>query len=167
MLRLVLCFLFIQSCEKSSLPIQDIPSAILPKLNVETVVDSRPSFEQELIGLINDHRLEQGLAPLIKEDELSFIALKHSQNMAMNRVPFGHSGFSQRCEESRLVMGGGNWCAENVAMGYESPKSVFNGWINSTGHRANIENSKTTVTGIAFAISGQGTFYWTQIFLEF
>jgi uncharacterized protein YkwD len=167
MMRLVLCFLFIQSCEKSSQPIQDIQSALLPNINVEKVVDSTPSFEQELIGLINDHRLEQGLAPLIKEDELSFIALKHSQNMAMNLASFGHFGFSLRCEESRLVMGGGNWCAENVAMGYETPKSVFNGWINSPGHRAIIENSKATITGIAYAISGQGTFYWTQIFLEF
>lgn len=170
MLRIFLIVLFIQSCENAvdKTKLDQLQKNLLP--DIDSVIPDEvtsPSFEQELMGLINDHRLEQGLSPLVKEDELSFIALKHSQNMAMKVVPFGHLGFSQRCEESRLVLSGGNWCAENVAMGYDTPKSVFNGWMNSAGHRANIESSKATVTGIGYAINGLGTYYWTQIFLDF
>lgn len=162
MLRIILIIFVMQSCERNQRT--SVIDEVEESLNTSV---EKQTFEQELIGLINDHRLEQGLAPMIKDEELSFIALKHSQNMAMNVVPFGHLGFSQRCEESRIVLGGGNWCAENVAMGYKTPKSVFNGWMNSAGHRANIESSKATVTGIAYAINNLGTYYWTQIFLDF
>ena len=162
MLRIILIIFVMQSCERNQRT--SVIDEVEESLNTSV---EKQTFEQELIGLINDHRLEQGLAPMIKDEELSFIALKHSQNMAMNVVPFGHLGFSQRCEESRIVLEGGNWCAENVAMGYETPKSVFNGWMNSAGHRANIESSKATVTGIAYAVNNLGTYYWTQIFLDF
>lgn len=169
MLRAFLLIFLLQSCDatKRNRNSEQLNSEIQTSLNsdISTATD-KITFEQELIGLINDHRMVQGLHPLIKDEELSFIALKHSQNMAMNRIPFGHLGFSERCAEARLVLGGGNWCAENVAMGYQSAKTVFSGWMNSVGHRQNIESSRATVTGIAYAINANGAFYWTQIFLE-
>lgn len=116
--------------------------------------------------LVNNHRLSIGKWALIHSDQLARIVEIHSIDMAKKTVAFGHDGFSERCSDSRRAMGGGNWCGENVAMGQKSPKDVFNAWMNSSGHRANIEQSRATHTGFGYAKSSNGTYYWTQIFLE-
>lgn len=48
---------------------------------------------------------------------------------------------------------------ENIAYGYTSSSSVFQGWLNSSGHRANIENPNYTHVG--FGLTGK---YWTVVF---
>jgi uncharacterized protein YkwD len=86
--------------------------------------------------------------------------------MATGAVAFGHLGFSERCLVAKSLLGGGNLCAENVAMGQKSPSAVFTSWMNSPGHRANIEQSRVTHTGFGYAQSTSGIYYWTQIFME-
>lgn len=97
---------------------------------------------------------------------LTEIVQEHSDGMVAGTVAFGHGGFSSRCTEGRVAIGGGNWCGENVAQGQKSQAAAFSAWMNSSGHRANIENSRATHTGFAYAKSSGGTIYWTQIFLE-
>jgi uncharacterized protein YkwD len=129
-----------------------------------TTID--PSVNQEFMSLIDNHRISLGLTPLIWDEALTEIVQEHSDGMAAGTVAFGHSGFSSRCTEGRAAIGGGNWCGENVAMGQKSQAAAFSAWMNSSGHRANIENARATHTGFAYAKSSGGTIYWTQIFLE-
>ena len=124
------------------------------------------TWTEEFMDLINDHRQSIGLRALIHDPGMEKIAQIHSQNMANGSVAFGHTGFSARCSEARAVLGGGNLCAENVAYGQKTPQAVFNSWMNSSGHRANIEQSRVTHTGFGYAKNASGTVYWTQIFLE-
>jgi serralysin len=54
--------------------------------------------------------------------------------------------------------------AENIARGYTSPESVVSGWMNSSGHRANILSSTTKNIGCDFKDGKSGStsyFYWT------
>jgi uncharacterized protein YkwD len=51
--------------------------------------------------------------------------------------------------------------AENIASGYASAEAVLNGWLNSSGHRANIENGSYTHHGIGYVEEGN---YWTHVF---
>ena len=51
---------------------------------------------------------------------------------------------------------------ENIAKGYASPQAVVNGWMNSSGHRANILNVSYTQIGIGYVAQGN---YWTQMFV--
>jgi hypothetical protein len=53
---------------------------------------------------------------------------------------------------------------ENIAYGYSTPSAVMNGWMNSSGHRANILNSSFRVIGVSAAATSNGTLYWTQDF---
>ena len=53
---------------------------------------------------------------------------------------------------------------ENIAMGYISAQSVVNGWMNSSGHRANILNPSFKTIGVGAYTDSQGTIYWTQMF---
>ncbi|MGN0977744.1 MAG: CAP domain-containing protein, partial [Faecousia sp.] len=51
---------------------------------------------------------------------------------------------------------------ENIAKGYATPQAVVNGWMNSSGHRANILNANFTHIGVGYVSGGN---YWTQMFL--
>ena len=50
---------------------------------------------------------------------------------------------------------------ENIAYGYTTPQSVMNAWLNSPGHKANIENPSYRVIGVGVAGS---TIFWSQDF---
>lgn len=171
--------LFLYSCEKNgdgtstttptetSTPGVETPIGETPV--VETPTSSTPeekTMTEEFMELVNDHRISIGLRPLTHDAELGAIATQHSANMASGSVAFGHTGFSSRCSASRTAMGGGNWCGENVAMGQKTVQAAFTSWMNSSGHRANIEKSSATHTGFGFKKSASGTWYWTQIFLQ-
>lgn len=120
----------------------------------------------EFMKLINDHRVSIGMKALIHTEELGDIATTHSENMAMGITPFGHDGFSERCSEARSVLGGGNLCGENVAMGQKTVAAAFTAWMNSPGHRSNIEQPRVTHTGFGYMQNSNGAYYWTQIFVE-
>jgi uncharacterized protein YkwD len=155
------------ACEKKTPAVPDTDQntegvEALPEGPVEAFTE-----EQELMKLINTHRRGLGLSPLILSESLGQVVKEHSEDMADKSVAFGHSGFSSRCSLSRTLLGGGNWCGENVAMGQKTPQSAFTSWINSSGHRANIESPRATHTGIGIARSLSGTTYWTQIFIEY
>ena len=51
---------------------------------------------------------------------------------------------------------------ENIARGYATPQAVVNGWMNSSGHRANILNSSYNQIGVGYVAQGN---YWTQMFV--
>ena len=53
---------------------------------------------------------------------------------------------------------------ENIAMGQTSPQQVMEGWMNSSGHRANILNTSYTKIGVGIARNSSGRYYWTQHF---
>lgn len=131
-----------------------------------TAPSTTQTWTEEFMDLVNDHRASIGLRALIHDDDMGEIARTHSQNMASGAVAFGHTGFSSRCSASKAALGGGNWCGENVAAGQTTPKAAFTSWMNSSGHRANIEKSTATHSGFGFAKSSSGKYYWTQIFIQ-
>lgn len=142
---------------------------------IVVLVTYRPAFtgnEDELgfagtfLSLVNDHRESIGLKKLVHEEAMDEIVGEHSDEMARGRVPFGHEGFSERCAGSKKVLGGTNWCGENVARGQKTPERVFTSWMNSPGHRKNIENPKATHTGFAYTKAENGSIYWIQIFVR-
>jgi uncharacterized protein YkwD len=51
--------------------------------------------------------------------------------------------------------------AENIAWGYPTAEAVLTGWLNSPGHKANIENCNLTGHGVGLV----GT-HWTHLFIR-
>lgn len=168
--------LLISSCEKgdnSSWSSVSQPATDDTSNPVDTGTDSGTdqgtadqTMTEEFMELINNHRISIGLQPLVHDEGMGLIAQGHSEDMADGSVAFGHDGFSTRCSEARAVLGGGNLCAENVAMGQKTVLAAFNAWMNSSGHKANIEQPRATHTGFGYKKSASGAYYWTQIFLE-
>lgn len=140
------------------------PPATTPKPQVPD--QTAQSWNEEFLDLINNHRASIGLAALIDNEDIGAIARTHSANMASGKVAFGHDGFTTRCSQAYAVMGGGSACGENVAYGQTSPQNVFNSWMNSSGHQANIENARYTHSGFGYVKNSSGRIYWTHIFIR-
>ena len=121
------------------------------------------SFEQEVIRLVNEIRAENGLPALTYNWELSRVARYKSQDMKDNRY-FSHTS-PVYGSPFRMMKGFGityRTAGENIARGYATPQAVVNGWMNSSGHRANILNASFTQIGVGYVAEGN---YWTQMFI--
>ena len=121
-----------------------------------------PLEAQDFVTRMNEHRVSQGLAPLAWHDEIADVALAHSQDMR-DRGFFDHTNPDGDSPFDRMAAAGITYrsAGENIAYGYSTGAAVFDGWINSTGHRANIENASFTHHGVGYVEDGH---YWTHVF---
>ncbi|GEM_PF-6313117 len=120
------------------------------------------SIEGQIIGLINSYRTSQGKSALASYSTLSSRARTHSSNMATQGF-FDHRGFPS----PRLSGIAYSAAAENIALrnGGNIVSSIVNGWIASSGHRANMLGNYTKV-GVGVAKSSSGTYYATACFIR-
>ena len=150
---------------KSANPQIANPDLIYPGqiLNIPTTSSSVTSFEQEVIRLVNEIRTENGLRPLTYDWELSRVARYKSQDMKDNKY-FSHTSPVYGSPFQMMKSFGISYrsAGENIAKGYATPEAVIEGWMNSSGHRANILNSSFTHIGVGYVAEGR---YWTQMFI--
>lgn len=117
----------------------------------------------QIFNLVNAHRKQKGLAALKFDDDIFNQCCIHSKNMSTGKTAFGHYGFDDRVKNLTP------WClaAENVAFNYSTkPEDVVNMWLNSSGHRANIESTQTTHSAVSAVKNSEGAWYYTQIFIK-
>ena len=121
------------------------------------------SYEAEVVRLVNEQRAKNGLAPLTQNWELSRIARYKSQDMADNGY-FSHTSPTYGSPFDMIRAFGLSYrtAGENIAKGYATPKAVVDGWMNSSGHRANILNASFRQIGVGYSADGS---HWTQMFL--
>ena len=124
-------------------------------------------FESEVIELVNVERAAEGIAPLSYDARLAAAARGHSEDMGLQDY-FDHDSLDGRHFYDRIQDAGYayNYCGENIAAGYSTPEAVVQGWMNSSGHRANILNGGYSRIGTAAYESPDGTVYWCQQFLR-
>ena len=141
------------------------PDLIYPGqvLNIPQISDKVLSYENEVIRLVNEIRESNGLKPLTANWELSRIARYKSEYMSGNRY-FSHTSpvYGTPFEMIRAFGLSYRSAGENIAYGYGTPAAVVNGWMNSSGHRANILNASYTQIGVGYCANGN---YWTQMFI--
>ncbi len=129
-------------------------------------VDYR-DLEQAVVRLVNAYRVRRRLRSLATDSTLARIARAHSREMAERRVAFGHDGFNDRVKEAERRFDFSE-IAENVALNdFPRVRTVtvaVDGWLGSPHHLENIEGNFDR-TGVGIARSGDGTYYYTQIFI--
>jgi uncharacterized protein YkwD len=123
-----------------------------------------PGMEEAILTLVNNYRKHRGKPPLAMDGEISKAAYKHSLNMSRGVIPFGHADFDERIGELIKTLGG-TAGAENVAFSPKGPQSVVHNWLNSDGHRQNIEGDYN-YTGIGIAPAKNGYYYFTMIYIK-
>ena len=120
-------------------------------------------YEKRVAELVNEIRLDYGLAPLTLNKELSNIAHIKTDDMKTNNycehVSPTYGSPSEMIDDFDL-----NYSAmgENIAYGYTTPEAVVNAWMNSPGHRANILTPYFTQIGVGYT---SGVNYWAQMFI--
>lgn len=131
----------------TTLPTTDIPVATGPAARV--------------VALTNAARERAGCDPLTTDDRITAAAQDHSTDMAA-RGYFAHDsldgrGFADRMRAAGYPSPG----AENIAMGQGSADEVVAAWLDSPGHRRNIEDCSLRTIGVGYVADGD---YWTQDF---
>ena len=143
----------VSACSRNTVP-SDSAAVSAPKGNME----------EDILFYVNKYRKSKNLGPLSLNETVSQQAREHSRNMAKGRTGFGHQGFEGRIDDISKKMGTVKAAAENVAYGNLDAEAVVKGWINSPGHRKNLEGNYNLI-GIGTADKGNITFF-TQIFIN-
>ena len=104
-----------------------------------------------MLDLTNAARRNQGCKSLSLDSSLVEAAGSHASDM-VRRHYMDHNNPDGQDPGDRMRAAGyqGSGWGENIAAGYDSAQRVFNAWMNSDGHRANILNCKFTKIGIGY-----------------
>ena len=120
--------------------------------------------ELKLVNLINNYRQSIGLNTLEVINHISYKSEEHNIYMIDNNV-VNHDYFQQRSDNLIQVLGAAR-VGENIAYNYQTAENAFSAWMNSPGHRANIEGDYTHF-GISVTIDTKtGKKYYTNMFMK-
>lgn len=120
------------------------------------------SYANEVLAILNAERAAVGLSPLTINPTLQSIAQVRAEEI---KTLFSHTRPNGQSWSSLLgeYGYGYSYAGENIAAGYRTPADVMTGWMNSSGHRANILNGNYNQIGIGI-YNDNGYIYWSQNF---
>jgi uncharacterized protein YkwD len=127
-------------------------------------------LERKAFDLLNEKRKEQGLTAVQWSEDVAKVARQHSESMAVYKF-FSHTGLDGSMVNDRAdALGLSRWKAigENIAYnrGYDNPvEFACQRWMQSQSHRENILNPRWKEAGIGVAVTTEGTYYFTQVFV--
>lgn len=118
-----------------------------------------------LLSLVNQARAEEGLNPLTLHSGMADAAQLRANELLesySHTRPNGSEYYTVLKEAGIDYAPGG----ENIAAGYTSVEAVFDGWMNSPGHRANILRKGIGTCGFGYAWKNNDRYehYWAQLF---
>lgn len=156
-LPLIFCLLFLSvSCSNDS--VEDLQESV-----ENLYIPESKSIEIEIMELINDHRISQGLTILNNHGIVKSQAYTHTDYM-VETDNVSHANFNSR--RSYLINNvGAQLVTENVAYGFTNAQSVVNAWLNSEGHKENIEGEYTNFD-VSAEQNAEGKWYFTNIFIK-
>ncbi len=124
--------------------------------------DSEDGRRKQLCELVNRDRTTSNLLAIELDDQLNQVAQAYAKKMADENF-FSHVSPNGSGPSDRLEAGNVSYRAmgENIFFGSQSPSQAHSGWMNSSGHRANILNGSFEKMGL-----GQYQGYWVQVFIR-
>ena len=118
----------------------------------------------QVVRLVNVARADAGCAPLHVDARLATAARLHSEDMARQNY-FSHTSLDGRSPWDRMARPGLRLrLGREHRGGLHHPGSGDDGWMNSSGHRANILNCSNKAIGVGVGKGGTYGIYWTQDF---
>jgi len=120
--------------------------------------------ELQLLDVINEYRESIGLNALQPVEYVSYKSEVHNEYM-ISKNEVNHDFFHERSQDIMAVLGASK-VNENVAYNFSSAASVLHAWLESPGHKANIEGNFTHF-GASIRINPEtGKKYYTNIFIK-
>lgn len=114
-----------------------------------STIKARAMSNENIISITNSVRTSNGLASYSHNGALSSAAQAKAQHMCTydywaHTAPDGTTGWNFMKNAGYAYVSAG----ENLAKGYSSDQAVVNGWMASSGHRANILSGTFRETGV-------------------
>lgn len=113
--------------------------------------------QSRVLADVNAARKKAGVPALTPDTKMNAVASTWAQKQAVAKTMSHNPSYSTQ------IPAGWSSAAENVAYGY-APASVTKAWLDSAGHRKNIETKAFTHTGIGVACDAAGRPYYSQVF---
>ncbi|MBI2899655.1 MAG: hypothetical protein HYY17_05685 [Planctomycetes bacterium] len=136
---------------------------------LSTTDDAVLALETETERLVNDRRVAIGKNALVSTASIRNVARAHSDHMILHDF-FAHTNPEGDSPGVRLTRGGVSWtmAGENLAAGYSTPQAAYDAWMNSPGHKENIERDGWVYTGVGYWYEAGSRYgwYWTQNFTK-
>ena len=121
-------------------------AAVTPKASAKTADEY---YENAVLFWTNLERTRHGLSKLQTTDALDAAADKRAVEISRS---FSHTRPNGSAWYTVLSDSGISYssAAENIAAGQADPCEVVSAWMNSSGHRSNILNSKYNYLGVGY-----------------
>lgn len=152
LIALVLFVCTLASCSKESIENTSISEA-----------ENAKEVEQELLGVVNDHRLSIG-QPVLEFSEVAYEYANQHNDYMISKGSINHDNFSSRASNISSQVSA-EYVAENVAKDYGTAVEAFQGWLDSVSHKKTMEGDFSH-TAVSVKMNDSGNFYFTQIFFR-
>lgn len=138
----------------------EIVSADRPSSTMQIEVDR--AIERQIVDLTNVYRKSHGLEELLSDYNLTVVARKHSEDMALENY-FSHESpvtgdLAARLKEAEIEH---RKARENIAFNYVDAIEAVHGWLNSPAHRNVLLEEDLTHLG-----TGAYGKYYTQVLVR-
>ncbi|KAA0966629.1 hypothetical protein FQ087_10505 [Sporosarcina sp. ANT_H38] len=138
----------------------EIVSADRPSSTMQIEVDR--AMERQILDLTNVYRKSHGLEELLGDYNLTVVARKHSEDMALENY-FSHESpvtgdLADRLKEAEIEH---RKARENIAFNYVDAIEAVHGWLNSPAHRNVLLEEDLTHLG-----TGAYGKYYTQVLVR-
>ena len=161
---IALIITFLSSCSKNE-NFSDYEDNIENPSSKTTLASSEThnEIETELFNMINNHRSSIGLNEMEFESTTYYYAGLHTDYMIENGTT-SHVKFGERAENISKRTGA-VFVAENVAKDYDTTTDAFEAWLDSPGHRKNLEGN-FDYSAVSIKRNSNGDLYFTQVFFR-
>ncbi len=123
-------------------------------------ISATDAYENRLLTLTNAARTSRGLRPLTKSGCATTVAGNYAYRLAQLGT-LVHNSMTKVASTC-----GAGAAGENIAYGNVSADQMFQMWMNSSGHRANILRADYTSMGMGAYKTSSGRWYGVQNFLR-
>ena len=161
---LALLFLLLASCSKyENFAGYEEENSDISKNITLVSSNEQNTNEAELFDMVNNYRLNIGLNEMQFDSTTYYYAGIHTDYMiAKNRT--SHDKFNERAENISKRTGA-IVVPENVSKNYDTLEEALEAWLDSPGHRKNIEGDYK-YSAISIRPNSNGDLYFTQIFFK-
>lgn len=155
MLFITLCVLTI-SCQQ-----EDIDTQSNFDIDLSLAQENDSPFSNEILQLINNHRISEGLNILMEGSTLATAYAVSHTNYMIEISQINHDNFQIR--SAAIENDGAKSVGENVAFGYNVPENVVTAWLNSPSHKETLEGNYSHASiGVKYC-EEMNTYYFTHI----
>lgn len=118
-----------------------------PTPSPEEITANAEKIAKEVIRLTNIERRKNGKADLKYHAKLQQAAMTRAKEL---EIKYSHERPDGTSGTAAYEAGVGNYCGENIGVGFTKPEAVVKAWMDSPGHASAILDANATHIGVGY-----------------